>query len=227
MKVRGGHSLTERLLVLAFVCAVALASIPQFAAADTTTILPGDVHVAYKTGVSAGTSLKWEWQSTSTVMFSVSGASDPAKVLQKKEGVSDSGELLIPKDDSYILTWYNPNNDTVDLTFTVSVAPNAGSIILVIFLLAVFAAVIALVVMYVRRKSVRAHSEQRGVPPSIPPPVPQSYAATTPPSPPPVPPPGFEVKPVRRGMGFCPNCGTSVTREAVFCANCGWRLLPR
>jgi len=202
-----------------------MSAISTYAAADNAQIPPNNIHLVDKTGVSSGTVLKWDWSTPSTVIFSISGASNPADILYRKEGTSDSGELTVPRDDTYLLSWFNPSNSSVDLTFSVSVGPSAGSIVLVILLLIPFVAALTFVILYVRRKGgitprrMPPSSEMLGTPPAWPPAVP-------PPAPPP-PPPGYDTTPVRRGMGYCPNCGSAVAREAVFCGNCGSRLNPR
>ena len=223
MSSTGQWNLTGRLVALSLVFAAALSGVSMYAAADNTQIPSNNIYLVDKTGVSAGTVLKWDWSTPSTVIFSISGASNPTDVLYRKEGTSDSGELAVPKDDTYLLSWFNPSISSIELTFSVSVGPSAGSIVLVILLLIPFIAALTFVVLYVRRKGGLApqrmppSSEMRGTPPMRPPAVP-------PPAPPP--PPGYDTAPVRRGVGYCPNCGSTVAREAVFCGNCGSRLNP-
>lgn len=225
MSPTGRRKRIRQLVTLSLVFAAVLSTVPMHAAADNAQIPPSNIFLVEKTGVSSGTVLKWDWSAPSAVVFSISGASDPTGILYRKEGVSDSGELTVPKEDTYLLSWFNPANISVDLTYSVSVGPSAGSIVLVILLLIPFVAALTFVILYVRRKG--------GIKPQQMPPAPEIRVApqvwspaVPPPAPPPPPPPGIDIAPVRRGVGYCPNCGAVVAREAVFCGNCGSRLDP-
>ncbi len=193
------------------------------ARAGSTSISPDGIYVETKTDLSTGSRLCWTWQSAFPVQFTVVRSSDSATPLYEKTASSDSAELVVQKDDTYLLLWLNPNNVSVSLNFTVTVEAGFGSFSLFIAIIFVLIFILIFVFIIRRRRKTKGpekegsqsgHSETQI----------QSNTQTVEDSPPSLP---VEMSQIPRGTRYCPICSSPVPREGVYCINCGSRLDSR
>lgn len=191
--------------------------------ADNATILPQDVHVATRTGLSSGSKLCWDWLSDLPLQFTVVRSGESATPLYEKIGSSDSGQLVIQQDDTYLLLWRNSGNTSVPLEFTVTVEPGSGSLLLLVIVVFVIIVLLVLTMLLSRKRRTSSGGLGRG---SIEPPGTEVHrdARHDEVSKPTLP---VETTPSIRGTTYCPICRSPVPRDYTICNNCGSRRGPQ
>lgn len=225
-----------RVLTIVLTCVAIMPIVLQSVSADDATVQAHDINVERREA-SGGNRLRWEWQSSSPLVFSITRVLDPGTALYSFNGTSDSASFTVSKGDTYLFLWLNPSNESVTLSFTVHVDANEGSTVIVaLAIVLLFAMITAIGLFFLRRKGATANrptaasggigdsSQQRGsaAVPAITDQVSQtgSPSETLPDS---VPAVGTSV--ARTGTAYCPHCGNPVDSSASFCPSCGKRLL--
>lgn len=154
MASRGGkmnHSQSLCAVVFLAVLLFLTMSIAPTAAASEASIEPGGIHVERKDATS-GSTLRWEWQSSSNVVFSISRSLDAATTLYSSEGTVNSSTLPITIDDTYLLLWENQGSDTAVLDFTIQVDVGSGPALVLILVVIVVIGTTALIFFVVSKR---------------------------------------------------------------------------
>jgi len=122
----------------------------QNALATDIVIASGDIGYETK-DANAGNRLRWDWQASASIIFSLTKASDPTSIIYKIESDSNSASIDVVDDSTYILLWLNPSNNTVTLTYSIHVDAGGGSLILPLIAVVIII-MITVIFIFVSRK---------------------------------------------------------------------------
>jgi hypothetical protein len=187
--------------------AMLMTALSSNASADTRTISPGgsfSLHATLEENELVNT---WYWTATGNLRFTITDP-DGNVAYGPSTSMSGSGSLtpFTNVAGQYTFTWENLGASSVSLTYTVSFMGDIHEGLSMLFLMTIIAAVIivvviivvvVLVVMSAGKKKSAAPGMQQGMVPPVP------------------------MVPVG---GNCPQCGTPIPQEGMFCAKCGARI---
>jgi len=236
MASRGGKMFSSRslrpIVMLAVLLLLAVCITPP-AAATETSIEPGGIHIERKAATS-GSTLRWEWQASSNVFFSISRSLDAATALYSSEGIANSSTLPISTDDTYLLLWENQGTDVVVLDFTVQVDAGSGPVLILILVVIVVIGTLAIIFFIVTKRD----KAKRAKGPELPKTTTEQPGGGWPlgrPERPAVPPyqkrpstyPIPLISPIfadgtysSDGTVNCPHCGAVIRANSKFCVYC-------
>ncbi len=160
-------------------------------------------------GTSTGNKLHWEWQSTSVVVFSVVSASHPNTVLYTLTASSDTNSISVQSTDTYLLLWFNPNQDATALNFNIRIEAGGGSLAIPVIIVVTLVAVLIGAAIILNRNKTRKTE-------AVPPAQHQGTASTTSDK--------KEVNLRELSHPVCPRCSIELKSSAKYCPNCGESL---
>jgi len=175
------------------------------ASAETRTISPGgsfSVHAELNSNELVNT---WFWSATGSLHFTLY---DPqGTIIEESDSISDGGSLtpFASTAGQYTFTWENMGTTPVTLTYSVSFMGDLHEGLSMIALMAIIAAVVVvIVVIIIVVLVVMAAGKKKAAPMA---------------------PMGPMGQPVMMPVGGnCPQCGTPIPPEGMFCAKCGARI---
>ena len=231
--MKTGRARFARLLVCLTAIALLSIGLALPASAAEVAVEPGGIHVERK-DATAGSTLRWEWQASSDVVFSISRSTDTATVLYSSEGRSNSSSLSVSADATYLLLWQNPGNASLTLDFSVNVDAGSGPVLILLLVVIVVIGTLAFI-YYIVTKRDRAKRVKGQEPPRILPVQPQNqwqvsnvawpYQKRPSTFPFPI------ISPIFAGGIYgigttidCPYCGSMIPGKSRFCVYCLGKL---